>query len=49
MAPQKGKMADSPLPCEHVTEGPTANVTLSMAQLDQMSGDIMRAVTGTSV
>lgn len=49
MAPEKGKMADAPLPCEHVTEGPTAIVTLSMAQIDQMSGDIMRAVTVTSV
>lgn len=49
MAPEKGAMQDHPRPCEHVGEGPTAIITLTMPQIDQLAGDILRATVGTSV
>ena len=49
MAPQKGPMVDHPAPCEHVREGSSAMITLTMPQIDMLAGDIMRGITGTAV
>ena len=49
MAPEKGRMQDHPLSCQHVDEGPSAVITLTMAQIDQLVGDIQRAITGAAV
>jgi hypothetical protein len=49
MAPDKGPMADHPASCEHTREGSTAMATLTMVQMDEMSGAIQRAITGTAV
>ena len=49
MAPEKGPMQAAPLPCEHVGEGPSAIITLTMQQMDELAGAIIRATTGTAV
>lgn len=49
MAPQKGAMQDAPLSCEHVCEGPSAIITLTMQQVDQLAAAILRATAGQSV
>ena len=43
------KIADSPLECEHTTEGETATISLTMQQMEDLAGAIIRANTGTSV
>lgn len=49
MAPERGKMADAPMPCRHVREGATASITLRMDQIDHLTGALMRALVGTAV
>lgn len=49
MAPEKGKMQDHPKACQQVSEGATALITLTMAQMEQLAGDILRANTGAAV
>jgi hypothetical protein len=49
MAPEKGKMADHPLPTEQVTVGATAIITLTMRQMEELAGAIVRANTGAAV
>lgn len=46
---EKDKMADAPMPCEHVSEGASAVITLTMQQMEELAGSIIRATTGTAV
>lgn len=49
MAPEKGKMADSPLPCHQVEEGSQAVITLTIGQTEELAGAILRANTGKAI
>jgi hypothetical protein len=49
MAPEKGPMADAPMPCSQTTEGSMAVITLTMAQMEELAGAIIRANTGKAV
>jgi len=49
LAPEKGRMQDHPKSCRTVREGTTAQIIMTMEQVERLAADILRATTGTAV
>ena len=48
MAPEKGPMQDHPNACEHITEGATAQMTLSASDLSALASAAQRVAVGAA-